>query len=261
MNALILAAGLGTRLGELTSDRPKALVQVAGRTMLEHQLRRLSAAGFDRFVINIHHFAPKVRAFLEENGNFGLDIRLSDESDLLLDTGGGIRKAFRMFDNPDPVLVHNVDIFSLTDLRALYQGHVQSKADATLLVSHRTTSRYLYFDAEGMLRGWSNEKTGQMRSPFAGFDKSLYAPCAFQGIHVLSRSLLPKLDEVPAAKFSITDFYVDNAASLQLRSVLSDCKDWVDAGKPETLAQAERIIAWQGLSPLCRDCPRCAADQ
>lgn len=242
MNALILAAGLGTRLGELTSDRPKALVEVCGRTMLEHQLRHLSAAGFDRFVINIHHFAPKVRAFLEEHQNFGLDIRLSDETDLLLDTGGGIRKAMRLFGGEQPVLVHNVDIFSSVDLKALYNGHIESRADSTLLVAQRSTSRYLYFDASGMLCGWSNEKTGQVRSPYSGFDKSQFTPCAFQGIHVVSRTLLPLLDEVPEPRFSITDFYVDNAARLRLRSVLSDPDNWVDSGKPETLERASQII-------------------
>ena len=242
MNALILAAGLGTRLGEYTSDRPKALVQVAGRTMLEHQLRHLQAAGFDRFVINIHHFAASVREFLEAHGNFGLDIRLSDETDLLLDTGGGIRKAMRLFDNDLPVLVHNVDIFSSVDLKALYRSHIESGADSTLLVAQRSTSRYLYFDAEGMLRGWSNEKTGQVRSPYPDFDKAAFTPCAFQGIHVVSRTLLPLLDEVPEPRFSITDFYVDNAARLRLRSVLSDAKDWVDAGKPEALERASQII-------------------
>jgi NDP-sugar pyrophosphorylase family protein len=242
MNALILAAGLGTRLGELTSDRPKALVEVCGRTMLEHQLRHLSAAGFDRFVINIHHFAPKVKSFLEEHQNFGLDIRLSDETDLLLDTGGGIRKAMRLFDDEQPVLVHNVDIFSSVDLKALYSGHIESGADSTLLVAQRSTSRYLYFDTSGMLCGWSNEKTGQVRSPYPGFDKSQFTPCAFQGIHVVSRTLLPLLDEVPEPRFSITDFYVDNAARLRLRSVLSDPGNWVDAGKPETLERASQII-------------------
>ncbi|MBR2396436.1 MAG: nucleotidyltransferase family protein [Bacteroidaceae bacterium] len=242
MNALILAAGLGTRLGDLTSDRPKALVEVCGRTMLEHQLQHLSAAGFDSFVINIHHFAPKVRAFLEEHKNFGLDIRLSDESDQLLDTGGGIRKAMRLFDNEQPVLVHNVDIFSSVDLKALYNGHIESGADSTLLVAQRSTSRYLYFDTEGMLCGWSNEKTGQVRSPYPGFDKSRFTPCAFQGIHVLSKTLLPLLDAIPEPRFSITDFYVDNAALLRLRSVLSDSGNWVDAGKPETLERASQII-------------------
>ena len=242
MNALILAAGLGTRLGALTSDRPKALVQVEGRTMLEHQLRHLQTAGFDRFVINIHHFAPKVKAFLEDHNNFGLDIRLSDETDLLLDTGGGIRKAMRMFDNEEPVLVHNVDIFSGVDLKALYCGHVESGADATLVVAERSTSRYLYFDDGSMLRGWSNEKTGQVRSPYSGFDKTAFLPRAFQGIHVVSRSLLPLLDEIAEPKFSITDFYVDNAARLRLRSVLSDHTNWVDAGKPESLERAAQII-------------------
>ncbi len=242
MNALILAAGLGTRLGELTSDRPKALVEVCGRTMLEHQLRHLSAAGFDRFVINIHHFAPKVKAFLEDHQNFGLDIRLSDETDLLLDTGGGIRKAMRLFGSGQPVLVHNVDIFSSVDLKALYRGHIESGADSTLLVAQRSTSRFLYFDTSGMLCGWSNEKTGQVRSPYPGFDKSLYTPCAFQGIHVLSKSLLPLLDAIPEPRFSITDFYVDNAARLRLRSVISDANNWVDAGKPETLDVASQII-------------------
>ena len=242
MNALILAAGLGTRLGELTADRPKALVEVAGRTMLEHQLRHLSAAGFDHFVINIYHFASKVRAFLEEHDNFGLDIRLSDETDLLLDTGGGIRKAMRLFDNDQPVLVHNVDIFSCTDLRGLYEGHIESGADATLLTAVRNTSRYLYFDAEGMLRGWSNEKTDQVRSPYPGFDKTQFRPRAFQGIHVVSRTLLPLLDAIPEQRFSITNFYVDNAARLKLCSVLSDANNWVDAGKPETLVAAACVV-------------------
>ena len=242
MNALILAAGLGTRLGELTSNRPKALVEVCGRTMLEHQLIHLSAAGFDRFVINIHHFSGAVRDFLDEHDNFGLDIRLSDETDLLLDTGGGIRKAMRLFDNDQPVLVHNVDIFSCMDLKALYCGHIESGADSTLLVAQRSTSRYLYFDTDGLLRGWSNEKTGQVRSPYPDFDKTRFTPCAFQGIHVLSKSLLPLLDAMPEPRFSITDFYVDNAARLRLRSVISDANNWVDAGKPETLERASQII-------------------
>lgn len=242
MNALILAAGLGTRLGALTSDRPKALVEVAGRTMLEHQLRHLSAAGFNKFVINIHHFSASVREFLARHDNFGLDIRLSDETDLLLDTGGGIRKAMPMFGNDLPVMVHNVDIFSNVDLKSLYLGHIESGADSTLLVAQRSTSRYLYFDTEGLLHGWSNEKTGQVRSPYPGFYKSQFTACAFQGIHVLSPSLLPLMDEIPEQRFSITDFYVDNAARLRLRSVLWDAKEWVDAGKPDALDRAAQII-------------------
>ena len=242
MNALILAAGLGTRLGPFTADRPKALVEIEGRTMLEHQLRHLSAAGFDRFVINIHHFAGKVQKFLEDNSNFGLDITLSDESSLLLDTGGGIRQAMHLFHDDTPVLVHNVDIFSNTDIALLYKTHIDSKADATLLTARRNTSRYLYFDKEARLCGWSNEKTGDVRSPLEGFDKTQFTPYAFQGIHVISKSILPQLDAVPEPRFSITDFYVSNAAKLNLKMVESDASKWVDAGKPETLQTAAQII-------------------
>lgn len=242
MNALILAAGLGTRLGPFTSDRPKALVEVEGRTMLEHQLHHLSAAGFDHFVINVHHFANLVREFLKNKHNYGLDITISDESDLLLDTGGGIRKAMHLFKDNSPVLVHNVDIFSDTDLKQLYLEHQASGADATLLTAQRNTSRYLYFNTDGMLCGWSNEKTGQVRSPLKGFDKTQFTPYAFQGIHVLSRSILHQLDSIPEQKFSITDFYIDHAAQLNLKMSPGSTQNWVDAGKPDTLSAAANII-------------------
>ena len=242
MNALILAAGLGTRLGPFTADRPKALVEVNGRTMLEHQLHHLAAAGFDRFVINIHHFADKVQQYLKQNNNFGLDITLSDESSLLLDTGGGIRQAMHLFHDDDPVLVHNVDIFSNTNLKSLYETHIKSGADATLLTARRNTSRYLYFNSDKKLCGWSNEKTGEVRSPLSDFEKTKFTPYAFQGIHVISQSVLPLLDAIPESKFSITDFYVSNAANLNLQMVECDASKWVDAGKPETLRSASQII-------------------
>ena len=242
MNALILAAGLGTRLGTYTANRPKALVEVNGRTMLEHQLRHLAAAGFDRFVINIHHFAGKVQEYLKQNGNFGLDITLSDESSLLLDTGGGIRQAMHLFQDDAPLLVHNVDIFSNTDLRSLYQTHIKSGADATLLTARRSTSRYLYFNNMGALCGWSNEKTGEVRSPLSDFDKTKYTPYAFQGIHVISKSVLPLLDAIPEQRFGITDFYVSNPGNLNLQMVESDPSQWVDAGKPEALDKASQIV-------------------
>lgn len=242
MNALILAAGLGTRLGTYTADRPKALVEVNCRTMLEHQLRHLAAAGFERFVINIHHFAGKVQEFLRQNGNFGLNITLSDESSLLLDTGGGIRQAMHLLQDDAPLLVHNVDIFSNTDLKALYDTHIKSGADATLLTARRSTSRYLYFNNKGALCGWSNEKTGEVRSPLSDFDKTKFTPYAFQGIHVISKSVLPLLDAIPEQRFGITDFYVSNAGRLNLQMVESDPSQWVDAGKPETLDKAAQIV-------------------
>lgn len=241
MNALILAAGLGTRLGSLTADRPKALVNVAGRTMLEHQILKLRKAGFDHIFVNVHHFAGQVKNFLGQSQYS--DIIVSDESDMLLDTGGGIRKAFHLVSDDSPLLVHNVDIFSDTDLRGLYQTHVKSGADVTLLTANRSTSRYFYFDDAMRLRGWGNEKTGETRSPFSDFDKSQYRPLAFQGIHVLSRSALSLLDKVEEERFSITDFYVNCASMLNLKAIDGSGEDWVDAGKPEALQKAGQIVS------------------
>ena len=244
MNALILAAGLGTRLGQFTEDRPKALVEVAGKTMLEHQLMHLHRAGVEHFVVNVHHFADKVIEFLDEKGNFGLDIRISDERDMLLDTGGGIRRAMHLFGNDRPVLVHNVDIFSGADLAGLYSRHLESGAAITLLTASRQTSRYLWFDSSSRLRGWNNTKTGQVRSPFADFDMQKCSPMAFQGIHVLSSEALAELDKVEKTAFSITDFYVDNAARLDIRTEkMPATVQWIDAGKPDALLSAAGIVS------------------
>ncbi|MBO4499292.1 MAG: NTP transferase domain-containing protein [Bacteroidaceae bacterium] len=242
MNALVLAAGLGTRLGPYTAHRPKALVEVSGRTMLELQLTNLRRAGFNRVAVNIHHFADMVIDYLSANGNFGMDILVSDESGHLLDTGGGIRQAFHLFGDDAPLLVHNVDIFSTTDLRALYEGHIASGADATLLTADRQTSRHLHFNDSMRLCGWSDDRSGVILSPFPDFDPSLCRPLAFQGIHVLSRNLLSVLDSVAEQSFSITGFYVDNADRLDLRAVTCNASDWVDAGKPDTLEKAAKIV-------------------
>lgn len=266
MNALILAAGLGTRLGPYTSDRPKALVEVNGRPMLWWQLHKLAAQGFDRFIVNVHHFAPMVIDYLHANRNFGLDIRISNESDLLLDTGGGIRQAMHMLDNPDPLLVHNVDIFSNANAAAMYLAHTGSGCHATLLTASRDTSRYLYFDNSNILHGWSNVKSGQQRSPYTCFTPKDFTPRAFQGIHVLSQEILPYLDKVTEPAFSITDFYIDNCRTLKIQgletvpawkpaSELEPQSDkelqslqWADAGRPETLSQAAAITALYKIS-------------
>ena len=144
MQAMIFAAGLGTRLKPLTDTMPKALVRVDGIPLIEHVAEKMKCAGVERIVVNVHHFAGQVISFLHDNGNFGMDIRISDESDMLLDTGGGIKKALPMFIPDEPVLIHNVDILSNVDLRWLYEKH--DGADATLLVSRRATKRYLLFD-------------------------------------------------------------------------------------------------------------------
>ena len=158
---MIFAAGLGTRLRPLTDTMPKALVRVGGEPLLWHVIMNLKAGGFERIVVNVHHFADQIIDYLKANSNFGLDIRISDESNQLLDTGGGIRKAAPLFDPSSPILIHNVDILSNTNLAKLYDS--AANHDATLLVSKRETSRYLIFDDEMRLREWINVKTGEKK--------------------------------------------------------------------------------------------------
>ena len=159
---MIFAAGLGTRLKPLTDRIPKALVPVNGIPMLQHVILKLKQAGFTEIVINIHHFGEQIISFLQAHQNFGIMVRISDEREELLDTGGGIKKAIPFFSGNEPFLVHNVDILSDTDLKALYDYHRQSTNDATLLVSQRETSRYLLFDKDNArLCGWINKQTLQ----------------------------------------------------------------------------------------------------
>jgi len=162
---MIFAAGLGSRLKPLTDTMPKAMVPIAGHPMLEHVILKLKAAGFTEIVINIHHFGDQILDFLKVNENFGLTIHISDERDLLLDTGGGVKKARSFFENSDePFLIHNVDILSDVNLKELYDYHLQSGGVATLLASRRKTSRYLLFDEKKKLCGWTNKDTGQVKN-------------------------------------------------------------------------------------------------
>ena len=167
MKAMIFAAGLGTRLKPLTDHTPKALVPVNGRPMLEHVILKLKAAGCTEAVVNVHHFGQQIIDFLHAIQNFGITIHISDERNEFLDTGGVIKKASSFFSGTAPFLVHNVDILSDVDLKALYDFHLQSGNDATLLVSPRETSRYLLFDTNIRLCGWLNKLTGQTKP--AGF--------------------------------------------------------------------------------------------
>lgn len=246
---MIFAAGLGTRLRPYTDDRPKAMVEVDGLPMIAHQLLRLREAGFRRVVINVHHYASQIIDYVTANDGFGLDVAFSDESGQLLDTGGGIRKALPLFDADSPVLIHNVDIFSNADLAALYRSHLASKADATLLVSQRNTSRYLVFDATRLV-AWKNIQTGEVRTAYEELEQAL-APLsadtgqhrlrAFAGIHVISPSLFPALQSAEEV-FSITNFYWQHAADYCIRGAEAPTDFcWVDAGKPEALSRAAEI--------------------
>ena len=156
---MIFAAGLGTRLRPLTDNMPKALVSVAGKTMLERVILKLKDAGFHDITINIHHFGSQIIDFLRANQNFGVDIHISDERGELLDTGGGIKKARPLLESNEPFLIHNADILTDLDLNAFYHHHLESDADATLLTNHRKTSRYLLMNQDNRLCGWTNIST------------------------------------------------------------------------------------------------------
>ena len=243
MKAMIFAAGLGTRLKPLTDHMPKALVPVAGRPMLEHVILKLKAAGFNELVINIHHFGEQILDFLRANQNFGLTIHISDERDCLLDTGGGIRKAEPFFRGNEPFLIHNVDILSDTDLKALYEYHRQSGNDATLLASRRKTIRYLLFDDEKRLCGWINKDTLQTKPEGFAYNPEHHREYAFSGIHVISPSLFHYMDERWTGKFSIMDFYLQTCREARIGGRLPNTLRLIDIGKPKTLTQAEKFLA------------------
>ena len=241
--AMIFAAGLGTRLKPLTDTMPKALVRIGGEPLIKHVVLRLKEAGFQRIVVNVHHFAQQIIDYLEENEHFGLDIRISDETEQLLETGGGIKKARDLFDPHSPVLIHNVDILSNVDLTAFYDHACASGAEATLLVSERQTKRYLLFDDEYRLVGWTNKETGEVKSPHNWVKDELQSlqMLAFSGIHVFSPALFPMMDQWPD-RFPIIDFYLSTCHRAHIVGLVKDDLRLMDVGKIETLDQAENFI-------------------
>ena len=244
--AMIFAAGLGTRLQPLTSTMPKALVKVDGQPLLYHLLMKLKDAGFERVVVNVHHFAEQIQDYLAINRCFGMDIRISDETQLLLETGGGIRKAQNLFDLSAPILIHNVDILSNADLADFY-----AKADgndATLLVSDRKTKRYLLFDEGNRLVGWTNTETGEVKSPHEWVHRNMAAHStdgqrrlAFSGIHCFSPALFEAMASWPE-RFSIIDFYLKQCDSAVIKGHAMEGLRLLDVGKPEALEQAEQFL-------------------
>ena len=233
---MIFAAGLGTRLKPLTDTMPKALVRVGGQPLLWHVIMKLKAAGYERMVVNVHHFADQIIDYLESNGNFGVDIRISDERDGLLETGGGIKKALPLFDPESPILIHNVDILSNLDFNTL-------PTDAPLLVvSPRQTKRYLLFDEALRLQGWTNIETGEVRGVTSEEVKSeKFRMLAFSGIHVFHPSLIPLMADWPD-RFPIMDFYLKACGDHLIRGYEVHDLRLLDVGKLDTLEQAEKFL-------------------
>ena len=270
MKAMIFAAGLGTRLKPLTDTMPKALVPVCGQPLLYHVLTKLVAGGYDDIVVNVHHFPGQIIDYLQAH-DFGARITVSDERDFLRETGGGIRFAAPLlldFSTPspaplemterlsfrpsgargeilrakgEPFLVHNVDIISNLDFSWLREQH-QEDAVAMVVVSERETQRYLLFDEAGRLKGWTNVKTGEVRSPFPDIDPSGLRKLAFAGIHLMSPAIFEAFDKLGFGdRFSIMDFYIRACADYPIYAAVPPGFQMVDVGKFDMLPEAESL--------------------
>lgn len=237
MRALIFAAGLGTRLRPITESMPKALVPIKGHPLLEIAILRLKAAGCRDIIVNIHHFGEQIIDFLNQKAHFGINIVVSDERDLLLDTGGGLKKAAWFFQE-EPFLVLNADVVSNLDLQKLYHTHLQNDALATLAVRQRESSRYFLFNSSGLLCGWGNEKTGEIKYSRA---EETVTPWCFSGIHAIS----PRIFEYfPPDKvvFSIIDTYLAASATESILAYPHNEDIWLDVGKIPQLEKAEAVV-------------------
>ena len=249
MKAMIFAAGLGTRLAPLTDICPKALIEVGGRPMLERAIKRVVSAGATEVVVNVHHHSRMIIDYLASR-DFGVPVVVSDETESLLDTGGGVVKASKFFEGTDEVILCNADIFTDLDLSEMLAAHRRSGRDVTLLTSSsRPSSRLLLFDPEtGLMKGWRNTVTGVTRSPFPADIVSECQGKAFGGIHVITPRVINLMKEWGTEPcFSITPFYIANCDRLAISSYEPAHEYvWVDIGRPETLALA-RSIASDGL--------------
>ncbi len=236
MKSIIFAAGLGTRLRPLTNKTPKALVKINGTPLLEIAIQHLKRHGFNEIIINIHHFGDQIIRFLQDKNNFGILIEISDERDLLLETGGGLKKA-AAFLGDAPFLAFNADIITDMNLKAFYDAHCRSEALATVAVRKRESSRYLQFDDQGTLCGWTNIKTGAV---ITSRHRTAVTNWAFSGIHMLSPQIfefMPNQD-----KFSIIDVYLEAAKTQTIKAYPHDEDLWLDVGKPEALEKAKILL-------------------
>ena len=239
MKAMIFAAGLGTRLKPITDNLPKALVPVCGKPLIEHVVRRLKSAGIGEAVVNVHHFADKVEAWVA--GQEMMDISVSDERDMHLETGGAVLHAREHLEGCGHFLIHNVDILSDVDLK-WFMDQVKPDALATLLVSERKSSRYLLFEPGTMkLVGWKNENTGEIRPAGAEIDEAECIKLAFSGIHIMSDKVFEAMSGYPD-RFPVIDFYLDKCHLYNIYGVCAGNLNLIDVGKLDTLELAEKFI-------------------
>lgn len=238
MKAMVFAAGLGTRLLVETSDKPKALVEIGGKPLLQRAVEKLRNEGVSEIVVNVHHFSALVQEFIERN-DFGIPVYISDESGKLLETGGGLKKASRFFENDPTTLIYNVDILSSLNLKKLHEYHLESNPLATLVVRSRETQRYLKFDGNKRLVGWINKKTNEKRiSVPEGFENSI--EMAFSGIHLIDNRIFELMPEED--RFSIINLYLELAQTQLIKGYFDDSDLWMDVGKPQQLVEARQLF-------------------
>ena len=237
MKAMILAAGLGTRLKPLTDNKPKALVELAGKTLLEHSIEKLVAAGVSDIIINVHHFHEMMKNFIQSLNYNGVSLSISDEKEILLDTGGGLWKAKDFFNDGQPFILYNVDIISDIDLIDFYKEHKKSESIATLAVTIRTAVRTFLWE-DNKLCGWRNNNTGE--EIISNNARKEFLQMAFSGIHCIN----PQIFELYNADgvFSIKDVYLKIAKEQNIAAYLHNAENWYDTGTVENLRKAEQFV-------------------
>jgi len=236
MKAMIFAAGLGKRLGSITQNIPKALVDINGKTVLHRAVERCSSFGFDDIIINVHHFADMVEDEVKRLNNMGFRISVSDEREMLLENGGGLYKAKSFFDN-EPFLMYNVDIISDLDLSALYRLHTEKKGLATLAVRNRPGKRFLLIDNQGQLWGWRNISTGEII--LAGGNEEELSEIAFSSMHIAEPEIFNYMKE---GIYTMIDLYLRLAAEHKIYTLKHDEGYWVDVGTPESLDHVRKLL-------------------
>lgn len=236
LQGMIFAAGLGTRFKPWTDHHPKALAVVKGKSLLQHNVEYLQQYGITNVVVNVHHFADQIVQAIENNKGWGSNITISDETDVVLETGGGLIKAAPYF-LAETIVVINVDIMTDLDLGRMIDFHIQQKPISTLAITNRTTSRYFLFDDTDTLCGWRNTKTGEEK---IARQAAQYHQKAFSGIHVIDKKLLTTIRQ--QGKFSMVDVYLDLAANHTIKGFDHSGSRFIDVGKPESVAQAEKLF-------------------
>ncbi len=237
--AILFAAGLGTRLKPFTNKHPKALAQVNGRTLLQHNIQYLQSFGINKVVVNVHHFANQINDIVNENNGWGSEIIISDETSEVLETGGGLVKAIPLFGDAENIVVMNVDILTDLNIEQMFQQHTSTNALATLAVTNRTTSRYFVFNNQNKLCGWMNTKTNELKG-IECFDETQHTKLAFSGIHIINKKLFSLITQ--QGKFSMVDVYLGLMKTNDIVAFNHSQDKFIDVGKPESIAIAEAMF-------------------